>query len=54
MCFVRWTTTPADGRNLVRIHDAHTEFVVGCAWSLYDEGILATASWDCKVNVIRV
>ncbi|KAI0033911.1 WD40-repeat-containing domain protein [Vararia minispora EC-137] len=41
-----WSTNPPDGRNLMRIHDAHTEFVVGCAWSLFDEGVLATASWD--------
>ncbi|KAH9004735.1 WD40-repeat-containing domain protein [Lactarius hatsudake] len=38
-----WTTNPPPGQNnLVRIHDAHTEFVVGCAWSLYEEGVLAT------------
>ncbi|KAA1470222.1 WD40 repeat-like protein [Dentipellis sp. KUC8613] len=33
-----WTTNPPPGRtHLVRIHDPHTEFVVGCAWSLYEE-----------------
>ncbi|KAI0295938.1 WD40 repeat-like protein [Russula brevipes] len=50
-----WTTNPPPGKNhLVRIHDAHTEFVVGCAWSLYEEGVLATCSWDCKLNIFRV
>lgn len=49
-----WTTNPSAQNNLVRIHDAHTEFVVGCAWSLYEEGVLATCSWDCKVNIFRV
>ncbi|KAI9440565.1 WD40-repeat-containing domain protein [Lactarius indigo] len=50
-----WSTNPPPGQNnLVRIHDAHTEFVVGCAWSLYEEGVLATCSWDCKVNIFRV
>jgi len=52
MCRI-WTMNPPDGRNLLRIHDAHTEFVVGCAWSLYDEGVLATASRDWNVDVIR-
>jgi len=50
-----WTTQPTAGKNpLVRIHDAHTEFVVGCAWSLFEEGILATCSWDSKLNIFRV
>ncbi|KZV65186.1 WD40 repeat-like protein [Peniophora sp. CONT] len=49
-----WTTNPPDGRNLLRIHDAHTEFVVSCAWSIYEEGVLATASWDNKVDVFRM
>jgi len=50
-----WATAPTpDGSNLLHIHDAHTEFVVGCAWSLYEERVLATCSWDCRVNVFRV
>ncbi|EPQ56253.1 WD40 repeat-like protein [Gloeophyllum trabeum ATCC 11539] len=50
-----WTTTPPSGRShLLHIHDPHTEFVVGCAWSLYEEGVLASCSWDCRVNVFRV
>lgn len=50
-----WSTTPAaNGTSLVYIHDPHTEFVVGCSWSLYEEGVLASCSWDCRVNVFRV
>ena len=51
----RWTTDPAAGQTqLLYIHDPHTEFVVGCAWSLYDEGILASCGWDSKLNVFRI
>ncbi|KAK0214803.1 WD40 repeat-like protein [Armillaria fumosa] len=39
---------------LVYIHDPHTEFVVGCGWSLYDEGVLATCAWDSRLNVFRI
>ncbi|TBU34100.1 peroxin 7 [Dichomitus squalens] len=50
-----WSTTPQPGAgHLLYIHDPHTEFVVGCGWSLYDEGILASCSWDCRLNVFRV
>ncbi|KAG2011828.1 peroxin 7 [Coprinopsis cinerea AmutBmut pab1-1] len=35
-----WTTMPTPGRpQLLHIHDPHTEFVVGCAWSLYEDEI---------------
>ncbi|TFK48555.1 WD40 repeat-like protein [Heliocybe sulcata] len=38
-----WSTTPAPGRtHLLHIHDPHSEFVVGCAWSLYDEGVIGS------------
>ncbi|KAA1118955.1 peroxisomal targeting signal 2 receptor [Puccinia graminis f. sp. tritici] len=33
------------------IHNAHKEFVVGLAWSLYHPGLLATASWDQEVHL---
>ncbi|RPD59058.1 WD40 repeat-like protein [Lentinus tigrinus ALCF2SS1-7] len=50
-----WSTTPAPGgSHLMYIHDQHTEFVVGCGWSLYEEGVLASCSWDCRLNVFRV
>ncbi|TFL05218.1 WD40 repeat-like protein [Pterulicium gracile] len=50
-----WNTSPAAGRmQLMHIHDPHTEFVVGCAWSIYEEGVLASCSWDSKLNVFRI
>lgn len=50
-----WNTVPASGRTqLMHIHDPHTEFVVGCGWSLYDEGALASCGWDGRLNVFRV
>ncbi|KAF9038472.1 WD40-repeat-containing domain protein [Panaeolus papilionaceus] len=49
-----WTTNPAPGRpQLLHIHDPHTEFVVGCSWSLYDDGVLASCGWDGRLNVFR-
>lgn len=52
--FCRWTTTPGLGRpQLLHIHDPHTEFVVGCGWSLYEDGVLASCSWDGRLNVFR-
>lgn len=41
------------GGNLVGIHDQHTEFVVGTAWSLFEEGVIASCSWDQFVNMWR-
>jgi len=50
-----WTTTPTPGRtHLLHIHDPHSEFVVSCAWSLYDEGVIGSCSWDCRLNVFHV
>ncbi|KAF9454293.1 WD40 repeat-like protein [Macrolepiota fuliginosa MF-IS2] len=47
-----WTTDPAVGRGqLSYIHDSHTEFVVGCGWSIYEEGTLASCSWDGRLNI---
>lgn len=50
-CRVWNTSLPAP---LFHIHDRHTEFVVGCAWSLFEEGILASCAWDCKLDIFRV
>lgn len=36
------------------IHDPHTEFVVGCAWSLFEEGVLASCSWDSTISVFHI
>ncbi|KAI0079373.1 WD40 repeat-like protein [Panus rudis PR-1116 ss-1] len=50
-----WSMAPTmNGSNMLYIHDPHTEFVVGCAWSLYDEGVLATCSWDRTVHVFHI
>ncbi|KII87335.1 hypothetical protein PLICRDRAFT_142535 [Plicaturopsis crispa FD-325 SS-3] len=50
-----WSTSPAAGRtSLLYIHDPHTEFVVGCGWSLYEEGVLASCGWDSRLNVFRI
>jgi len=49
-----WSTSAAPPQPTLRsIHDLHTEFVVGCAWSLFEEGVLASCSWDCSVHVYR-
>jgi peroxin-7 len=50
-----WNTAPPPGRtHLMHIHDPHTEFVVGCSWSLYEEGLIASCGWDGRMNVFRV
>ncbi|KAF8532406.1 WD40-repeat-containing domain protein [Gautieria morchelliformis] len=42
-----WSTKPnPPAPSLLHVHDTHTEFV--------DEGLLASCSWDCKVNVYQV
>lgn len=49
-----WCTSPVQGgSNLLYVHDPHTEFVAGCSWSLYDEGLLASCGWDGRLNVFR-
>jgi len=49
-----WSSNPtAGGSNLLHVHDPHTEFVAGCSWSLYDEGLLASCGWDGKLFVFR-
>ncbi|OCB90741.1 WD40 repeat-like protein [Sanghuangporus baumii] len=50
-----WSTNSPPGRPpLLHIQDAHTEFVVGCSWSLYDEGLLASCGWDSRVILMRM
>ncbi|SGZ28697.1 BQ5605_C027g10413 [Microbotryum silenes-dioicae] len=39
------------GGRLMRIYDGHTEFVVGQSWSLFEEGLVATCSWDQEVHL---
>lgn len=50
--FRRWSTKPPPGRtNLLTIYDKHTEFVSGCAWSLFSPSIITSCGWDCRTNV---
>ena len=50
----RWSTiAPPCRSSLVHIRDAHTEFV-GCSWSLYNEGLLASCAWDSRVILMRI
>lgn len=41
----------AGPRSLTAVHDAHTEFVVGLAWGLFQEGLVATCAWDCEAHL---
>lgn len=34
-----------------RVHDTHTEFVVGIAWSLFQEGLIASTAWDTETHL---
>jgi peroxin-7 len=35
------------------VHSQHTEFVMGLAWALFDEGVLASAAWDDEVHLFK-
>jgi len=49
-----WSTTPSAMQPPLRtIYDKHTEFVTGCAWGLYEEGLLASCSWDHSLHLFR-
>ncbi|TFK39837.1 WD40-repeat-containing domain protein [Crucibulum laeve] len=48
-----WNTAPPPGHpQLLNIHDPHTEFVVGCGWSLYEEGVLASSHQELDAEDI--
>ena len=34
-----------------QVYSGHREFVVGVAWSLFEPGVLASASWDMETHV---
>ncbi|GAC93690.1 hypothetical protein PHSY_001255 [Pseudozyma hubeiensis SY62] len=34
-----------------KIHDTHTEFVVGVAWGLFQEGLVASTAWDSETHL---
>ncbi|KAL7415622.1 WD40-repeat-containing domain protein [Mrakia frigida] len=44
-----WSTDNQPQPRLLATQNAHSEFVVGIAWSLYNEGLLMTCGWDGKV-----
>lgn len=46
-----WDTAAPPGHNMVMVHDAHTEFVLGLDFNLYNEGQIATCAWDERVHV---
>ncbi|PWY98354.1 WD40 repeat-like protein [Testicularia cyperi] len=41
----------AQATSMRRVHDAHTEFVVGISWSLFQEGLVASTAWDCETHL---
>jgi peroxin-7 len=41
------------GGRMERRWDGHSEFVVAVGWSLYDEGVVGSASWDQEVHLWR-
>lgn len=41
----------AGAGSMRKIHDAHTEFVVGVAWSLFQEGLVASTAWDSETHL---
>jgi len=41
-------------QQLINKVDNHSEFVVGIDFSLFEEGTLATASWDRTVAVYKI
>ncbi|GAA6064740.1 hypothetical protein JCM10212_005319 [Sporobolomyces blumeae] len=49
----RFSSQGGVGARLDRVWNSHKEFVVGCAWSLYDAGLVASCSWDQEVHLWR-
>lgn len=41
------------GARIERVWDRHKEFVVGVGWSLFEEGTVASCSWDQEVHLWR-
>lgn len=50
---MKWTSAGMGANRLRRVHDRHTEFVVGLSWSLFEPGVIATTSWDTETHVFR-
>ncbi|PVG04801.1 WD40 repeat-like protein [Serendipita vermifera] len=52
-CRIWSTNVPPGQPSLLSIYDRHTEFVVGCTWSLNDPSLIASCSWDCRTHIWR-
>ncbi|ORY17722.1 WD40 repeat-like protein [Rhizoclosmatium globosum] len=51
---MRMWDTSRGFNNLVRVHDRHTEFVLGVDFSLFVKGLVATCAWDETVHLFHV
>ena len=51
---MKWTSAGPGASRLRRVHDRHSEFVVGLSWSLFEPGVIATTSWDTETHVFTV
>ena len=40
--------------NVLCRRDEHTEFVIGCDWNMFHEGVLATCGWDEQLLIYRI
>ncbi|WVQ72258.1 hypothetical protein IAR50_001807 [Cryptococcus sp. DSM 104548] len=47
-----WQTTPQPRE--VYTHTAHTEFVMGVEWALFDPGLIGSCGWDGRLDLYRV
>nr|ODO04138.1 hypothetical protein L204_00493 [Cryptococcus depauperatus CBS 7855] len=48
-----WQNDPQPSRQIYA-HDAHTEFVLGVEWGLFDPGLIASAGWDGALHLYRL
>ncbi|KAJ3060880.1 peroxisomal targeting signal 2 receptor [Podochytrium sp. JEL0797] len=48
-----WDTSRGHN-NLVRMHDLHTEFVLGVDFNMFVKGMVATCAWDESVHVFNI
>lgn len=46
-----WVTRPSPAQ--IHVTAAHTEFTMALGWALFQEGLLATASWDQELHVYQ-
>ena len=53
MSVMCWDASEPEDSVLVR-RDEHTEFVIGCDWNVFNEGLLATCGWDEQLLIYRI